>query len=152
MILSQEDFEAIIGDSTKRIEGDIKWAEDEEHSPAIDFRVEILSEVGYPLFLKGRYNPLSEKLSYHIIHKGVGRIYGLDLGQDHKNPDGFFIGEKHKHRWKELERDKVAYVPADITAPSNQPVMVWQQFCLEAQIIHNGSLQTPPPFQYDLFI
>ncbi len=152
MILSQEEFEAIIGDLTKRIDGDIKWSEDEEHSPAIDFRVEILSEVGYPLFLKGRYNALSEKLSYHIIHKGVGRIYGLDLGQDHKNPDGRFVGEKHKHRWKELERDKVAYVPADITASANQPVTVWQQFCLEAQIIHNGSLQTPPAFQYDLFI
>jgi len=152
MVLEQEEFEAIIEDVTKRIEGDIKWSEDEDHSPASEFRVEVLSDIGYPLFLKGRYNPLTSKLSYHIIHKGVGRIYGLDLGQDHKNPDGTYVGEKHKHRWTILEKDKVAYVPSDITALADTPVLVWQQFCLEAKIKHDGILQSPLPFQYDLFL
>jgi hypothetical protein len=151
MYLSQDEFEQIINDSTKRIEGDIKWLEDEDHSPAVEFRVEIQSDAGYPLFLKGRFNPLSEKLSYHIIHTGVGRIYGLDLGQDHRNPDGNAVGEKHKHRWRELVRDKEAYVPSDITSPATSPELVWEQFCEEAKIIHEGKMLPPPPLQYVLF-
>ena len=40
------------------------------------------------------YSPTSGKLSYAIIHRIVGRIYGLDLGADHRNPVGEVVGEK----------------------------------------------------------
>ena len=29
---------------------------------------------------------------------------------------------------------------------------VWQQFCREAEIIHNGTMQAPPDQQLDLFL
>lgn len=150
MVLSQAEFEELIADPKKYIEGDIAWAQ--ERSPWLGFRVEIASPAGYPLFLKGSYNPIIAALSYHIIHRISGRIYGLDLGKDHRNPDGQRIGEKHKHRWYEPLRDKQAYIPPDITAPATQPERVWDEFCQEAKVVHNGTMAPPPAQQLGLFL
>lgn len=151
-MLSQDEFEELIENNSKRIEGNITWLHDQDHYPTVEFRVEVVSDVSYPITIKGSYNGLAQKLSYVIIHRAAGRIYGLDLGQDHKNPDGEQVGEKHKHRWDELYRDKKAYVPPDITAPITDPVKIWQQFCLESKITHNGIMENPPPLQLDLFL
>jgi len=149
-VLSQEEFEELIGDPEKYIEGNIDWAQ--ERSPWLGFRVEITSAAGYPLFLKGSCNPIIGALSYHIIHRTVGRIYGLDLGKDHRNPDGKRIGEKHKHRWYEPLRDKQAYVPSDITSCATDPEKVWEEFCQEAKLTHNGTMAPLPDQQLDLFL
>lgn len=61
------------------------------------------------------------------------------------------LPEDHKHRWTEQYRDKQAYVPGDITAHQSDPVSVWSQFCAEARITHNGTMQDPPKFQGELF-
>lgn len=53
------------------------------------------------------------------------------------------VGELHKHRWSESTADKEAYVPKDITATVDDPVTVWEQFCAEASITHEGRLATP---------
>jgi hypothetical protein len=151
MPLTQNEFEAIISDPSKRIEGDIAWTDDEDHSPSVEFRVEVASDLGYPLFIRGSYNGLAHTLTFALIHRGAGRIYGLDLGKDHHNPDCNNVGEKHKHRWREAVRDKEAYVPKDITAPATVPPQVWQQFCNEALIEHRGRLQAPPPIQLGIF-
>jgi hypothetical protein len=142
-MLNQQEFEAILGDESKRIEGDIAWRDDPEHSPAREFRVELRSDVGWPLFVVGRFNPWAGTLTYALIHRGAGRIYGLDLGADHHNPGCEYMGRKHKHRWTEAFRDKEAYVPPDITEPWDQPVRVWRQFCDEARIAHTGALFEP---------
>lgn len=147
----QTEFEALIADSTKHIIGDINWSEDEDHSPAVEFRAEVQSDAGYPIFIKGSYNQLARTLSYTLVHRASGRIYALDLGKDHHNPCCTMVGEKHKHRWNDTQRDKEAYVPDDITAPVTDPVTVWQQFCLEAIIRHDGVLHQPPPVQKELF-
>lgn len=147
-MLTQEEFEELIADPSKSIEGDIIWAQ--ARSPWSGFRAEIISPAGYPLFLKGSYNPIIATLSYHIIHRTIGRIYGLDLGKDHRNPDGQRIGEKHKHRWYEPLRDKQAYIPPDITALATEPEKVWEEFCQEAKLIHNGTM-APPHTQLGLF-
>ena len=74
------------------------------------------------------------------------------MGKDHHNPSCNLVGEKHKHSWKEQLKDKEAYVPDDITAPVTDPVAVWEQFCTEAHIIHNGEMHTPHrPYQGELF-
>ncbi|HME00637.1 MAG TPA: hypothetical protein VKM93_25310 [Terriglobia bacterium] len=138
--MTQGEFEAIIADISKRIDGEISWGEDEDHSPAVEFRAEISSEAGYPLFVRGSYNSEARKLSYVLIHRGEGRIYGLCLGIDHHNPRCDHVGDRHKHRWSEGQRDKQAYVPPDITAPVDDPVAAWTQFCAEARITHNGML------------
>jgi len=148
--ITQAEFEALIADPSKRIEGDISWDEDEDHSPAVEFRKEVTSTPGYPLFVRASFNSLARTLSYALIHRATGRIYALDLGKDHHNPSCTTVGEKHKHRWRESMRDKEAYVPADITAAASDPVRVWRQFCAEAAITHSGELHAPPAVQWEL--
>ena len=140
----QNEFEILIADATKKIVSDISWVEDEDHSPAVEFRADVASEAGYPIFVRGSYNATALTLTYALIHRGSGRIYALDLGKDHHNPDCPYVGEKHKHRWNETVRDKEAYVPPDITAVVTDPVAVWQQFCKEAKIQHDGKMLQPP--------
>ena len=145
MPLSQQEFEAILADDTKEINGIIVWRRALNHSPAEEFRVEVASSAGYPLFVKGWFNSFSEKLSYSIVYQGVGRIYGLDMGADHRNPNGNRVGNKHKNYWLQGFRDKWAYVPADITETWNHPVEVWRQFCVEARLTHSDIMTRPAP-------
>lgn len=148
--MNQTDFEALLNDMTKRIVSDITWVNDEDHSPTVEFRVEVESDAGYPIFIKGSFNRLAGALSYTLVHRGSGRIYALDLGKDHHNPKCDNTGEKHKHRWNEPLRDKEAYVPSDITAPVTDPIAVWVQFCGEANIQHRGAMHHPPPIQMEI--
>ncbi len=151
MTLTNTEFETILQDESKRIAGDLLWSEDEDHSPSVEFRAEVISDAGWPLFVRGSYNPLIPALSYVMILKTAGRVYGLDLGKDHHNPLCDQVGERHKHRWTEQFRDKEAYVPGDITAPATDPAEAWRQFCLEAKLTHEGELKPPPLRQGDLF-
>lgn len=151
-MLPQDEFEEIICDPSKRVDGNITWQTDQSHALWVGFRAEVLSDNSYPLFVKGSYNQAIQALTFALIHSSVGRIYALDLGKDHKNPGGVRVGEKHKHRWDETLRDKEAYAPTDITAPANQPINVWQQFCQEAIITHNGIMLPPPAWQPGLFL
>jgi len=111
----------------------------------------VQSDAGWPLFIKASYNPLIPALSIALISQSAGRIYALDLGKDHHNPDCHQVGEKHKHRWSEQFRDKKAYVPDDISGTACDPKLVWQQFCAETNLSHNGTLAAPPPFQEELY-
>lgn len=151
MSLTNTEFDTILDDPSKVITDPIAWQEDEDHSPSLEFRAEVHSNAGWPLFIKATYNPLIPALSYALILKTVGRVYALDLGKDHHNPQCNRIGEKHKHRWTEQFRDKEAYVPEDITAPATDPVEVWNQFCREAKLTHSGTMAGPPPMTGDLF-
>jgi hypothetical protein len=151
MALTLTEFETMLADTTKRIEGDIVWQEDEDRSPCLEFRAEIQSDSGWPLFVRGSYNPLIPALSYVLLLKTTGRIYGLDLGKDHHNPQCQQVGEKHKHRWSEQFRDKEAYAPDDIAAPASDPAAVWVQFCGEAAIMHQGRMTPPPARTGDFF-
>ncbi|MDK2412484.1 hypothetical protein QHH03_25615 [Aphanizomenon sp. 202] len=58
-MLTQAEFEEFINYTTKQIDGDILWIEDEDHSPAVEFRVELTSNPGYPIFVKGSYNSVT---------------------------------------------------------------------------------------------
>lgn len=140
---TEAEFATLLADASKAIHCDISWSEDEDHSPAVEFRVEIISEPGYPLFVRGSFNPLARTLTYAIIHASSRRIYALDLGKDHHNPSCSNVGEKHKHRWTDQFRDKEAYAPADITHPVTSPVEVWKEFCAEAKITHRGVMHPP---------
>ncbi|MDZ7754469.1 MAG: hypothetical protein U5S82_23180 [Gammaproteobacteria bacterium] len=153
MALTNAEFASILEDNSKEINGGIEWTEDEDHSPAVEFRVEIHSDVGWPLFVRGSYNRYAGTLSYMLILKTDGRIYGLDMGKDHHNPECTQVGEKHKHSWTEQFRDKEAYVPEDITTLATEPVAVWEQFCAEAKIKHvGGRLAQPPAVQEELLL
>ncbi len=141
--MSQQEYDAIIDDRTKVIEADIVW-EGAGNSLTREFRMDIASDEGHPIFVKGWYNPRSGKLSFSIIHRTVGgRIYGLDLGAEHYNPDGKPVGEKHKNYWVSGYRDKWAYVPDDITGTWDRPIQVWEQFCAEVSLSHSGTIRHP---------
>ena len=143
MPLTNAEFAAIMTDE-KQISGNIVWNEDESHSPARVFRAEVESAAGWSLFVQGRYNPLAGTLTYALILRTEGRIYGLCMGKDHHNPQCNQVGEKHKHRWSEQYRDKEAYIPNDVTASVSEPADVWKQFCGEAGIEHHGWMDAPP--------
>ena len=149
MPMTSVEFEVLLADETKQIDGDLRWSDDEDHSPAVQFRTDVQSKAGYPIFVNGRFNRLAETLSFTLIHRGTGRIYGLDLGADHHNPTCELVGEKHKHRWTDSHGDKVAYAPSDITAGATDPIDAWQQFCREAKIRHVGVLHDPPAMQLE---
>ena len=151
MNFTEAELAVLLADSGKAISGDISWSEDEDHSPAVEFRAEISSQTGYPLFVRGSFNPLAQTLTYAIIHASSRRIYALDLGKVHHNPSCTNVGEKHKHRWTDRFRDKDAYVPDDITQPAGDPVAVWTEFCAEAKITHLGVMNAPPAQQPSLF-
>lgn len=140
--LTQAEFDVMITDPDKTIDGDLDWSHDTDHSSAVEFRAKIRSGAGYQLFINGRYNPFAETLSFTLVFQGR-RVYALDLGAEHTNPDRTRVGTKHKHRWRTGLRDKWAYVPEDITAPWTKPIDVWKQFCAEAAIVHNGKLNPP---------
>ena len=53
MTLTNAEFDTILDDLSKRIGGDIVWREDEDHSPSVEFRAEIQSDMGWPLFVRG---------------------------------------------------------------------------------------------------
>lgn len=154
MSLRNAEFEGILRDTSKTIEGDIIWKPDPKNDIWLKFKAEILSEgEAHQLSIRGTYNSLIRSLSYHIICLPHGRIYGLDMGKDHRNPStGKLVGEKHKHRWTEIYRDREAYVPPDITASASEPVKVWRQFCEEATIRHNGVMHSIPEQQMDMFL
>ncbi|HPA46009.1 MAG TPA: hypothetical protein PK395_09620 [bacterium] len=143
MTVTNTEFDAILNNTSKRVEGDIVWVQDEDHSPSLEFLAGVQSDAGWPLFVRGSYNPLIPALSYVLILKTTGRVYGLDLGKDHHNPQCIQIGEKHKHSWTEQFRDKEAYVSEDIMATASDPVAVWREFCAEANLIHNGTMRQP---------
>ena len=144
MEFTETELDALLADTTKTVVGDITWTEDEDHSPTLEFRAEITSQSGYPLFVRGSYNSLAQTLTYAIIHASSRRIYALDLGKDHHNPSCTHVGDKHKHRWTDRFRDKDAYVPDDITQPATNPFAVWKEFCAEAKITHQGVMHAPP--------
>ena len=85
MTLSDADFASILEDKSKKIIGDIEWLEDEDHSSSVEFRAEVKSEKGWPLFIKGSYNSLAMALTYALILLTDGRIYGLNFGKEHIN-------------------------------------------------------------------
>ena len=149
MPLTDAEFAALMTDR-KQISGNIVWGKDEGHSPARVFRAEVESAAGWSLFVQGRYNPLAGTLTYALILRTEGRIYGLCMGKDHHNPQCNQVGEKHKHRWSERYRDKEAYLPNDITASVSDPVAVWEQFCDEAGIEHDGRMN-PPLQAWEIF-
>ena len=141
--LSESDVLAIIGDTSKVIEGDIEWQAQTTMRHAQRFRVPVSSEVWDGLMLQGWFSPAARKLSYTLFIPEHGRIYGLDLGAEHVNPDGERVVGTHKVRWTAEHGDRLGYVPADITVDWSEPVLVWQQFCAEANLSHVGTIVAP---------
>lgn len=152
MVLTQEEFDEILSNKTKKITENITWVGDKKNSETVKFRVPVVSDHDYPIFVDGSYNRYLERLSYKIIHREIGRrIYGLDMGKEHRNPDGIMVGENHIHKWSEEYEDRKAYsVQQCISSPANKPLEVWKEFCAEANIDFQGVMEEIPPVQLEI--
>ncbi len=142
-MLTEAVVNAIVADTTKVIESDIVWEPDENIRGAQQFRVRVGSVERRDLVLRGWFNHLAGKLSYTLFVPQFGRIYGLDLGANHKNKNGEWLIGTHKVRWTPEDLDKRAYAPEDITAGWWEPGIVWDQFCTEANLRHTGTMIGP---------
>lgn len=153
MSFSESEFQILLLDQSKEILGNITWEEDKNHKNSFIFKTDVDSTPKYPIYLKGSFNFKRGTLGFSIIHRDVGRIYGLDMGQTHRNrATGKKSGRVHKHRWTDLYRDQDTYVPTDITKPYNDVVGVWREFCIESNIRHMGQmLGLPDSTQINLF-
>ena len=143
-MLTDAEWRAIMADESKRIQGDLEWDEEEGRSPVQRFRTEVTSAAGRPLAVQGRYNPLTGSLSYALILRTEGRIYGLDMGKEHHNPRCDRVGAVHTHSWSERFRDQEAHAPRGAAARDADPVAAWARFCAAARIAHDGLLERPP--------
>ena len=141
--LSESDVLAIVADTGKVIEADIVWEPQSAMRFAQQFRASVSSDRWDGLMLQGWFSPAARKLSYTLFIPEHGRIYGLDLGAEHINPDGERLRGTHKVRWTEEHEDRFAYTPEDITAEWWQPTLAWQQFCAEAHLRHAGTIVGP---------
>ena len=74
MPLTDAEFTTILADDSKRVPGDVTWKEDEDRSPALEFRVDVESTNRWPLLFKGCYNPAAGTPTYALILKTAGRI------------------------------------------------------------------------------
>ena len=143
MILSQNEYEIIMSDTSKRIDENISWKVSASHDHAQEFRKNILSELECSLFVNGWWSPLTRKLSYTLILESAGRILGLDIGDYvHHNPTCQSIRGPHIHRWNENHKDKIAD-SAPNTKSWQQPIEAWDQFCCLAVIEHRGKMIEP---------
>ena len=151
--MTQAEFEAILADQTKRIVSDVVWRKpDDGHRQALAFRLDVQNAGDYPLIVNGWYNPLVPSFAVALIHRAVGRIYGLCIGREHHNPTCSNVGaDIHKHAWSDATRDKYAYRPPDISAAADNPVLALREFFQEANIRHEGSIAVLPPRQSTLF-
>ena len=146
-ILSEDEFKAIMSDESKKITKDITWEAKNKSSTKFKFRIKIDSHNGYPIEIDGRYNIITSKLNYAIVHKGISRrIYALDMGQDHANPpDGTLVGTNHIHRWTDKYEDRKAISAEGIIShDSSNPTKVWKEFCNEAKINFQGTMNNIP--------
>lgn len=141
---SQRDLEGLLADRSKQVIGDLAWTDDRSHPPAQGFRADISSDHGWPIWVRGWWQPSSRKLSYTIVHIEAGRIFSWDLGSvPHANPDGTQLEGAHMHLWTDEHSDHLAIVRPDIGLTWEHPLDIWQMFCIEANITHLGVLSPP---------
>ena len=109
---------------------DIYWLGDEDDSPARSFRAEVASNGGWSLFIQGHYNQRAARLTYALILRSVGRIYGLCLGKlTTINFDAHKFSWKHMHRWTERYLGQGSLHSGHNHCPGERPDSgLWRQF------------------------
>lgn len=135
MIPSEADVDALLGTGAK-IRSEFRWM----RVGKTNYKAEVwLADTyeGARVKLVGTFNVRTQNLSYTLVWAGC-RIRSLDVGgPSHPNPDGELLPTPHKHRWTDRYRDRVAYVPLDIT--STQLRGIFYEFLAECNIEMEGA-------------
>lgn len=142
--VTQVEFDALIADRTKRIEGPIAWIPDQSGT-VFEFRVKVISAGGDQLTIKGSHNRKLGKTTYTLF--STDRIFGADYDRKHGDAGSF-----HVHRW-DANRQTSTATKADAGIEiGKDPLRLWKWFCEQAHIKHEGGALAPlPPVQRSLF-
>ncbi len=127
-----EEVRESIDRTTKWVDGNVVLRPASEHPKAYRLRRKVIYDGEREVELNIWFNPEADPTLLQIAYftAGVGRIYGLCMN---KRQAGML---KHKHTGK--RKDDHPYKPQDITALSDDPTAVWEQFCKESALTHYG--------------
>jgi hypothetical protein len=140
--VTQAEFEALIADLTKRIEGTISWSQDKS-GVVFDFRAKVKSDSGDQLSVKGSHNRKLGKTSYTLFT--TDRIFSVDYDRNHGDAGNF-----HIHAWDASRQKCVAMKASGQIEIARDPLRLWKWFCEQAHITHDGVLESLPPLQESL--
>ncbi|HXX69640.1 MAG TPA: hypothetical protein VEK07_20825 [Polyangiaceae bacterium] len=106
----------------------------ERKGPYLKARVAVQSATGYDLAVEVTCNPVVGKISACLFVKGVkpgwARIYGVDVGDDHHNPDCQMAGDPHRHnRWSVVHGCRFASPAPEFTSVTEEMVARFLQEC-----------------------
>jgi hypothetical protein len=145
--VTKGEFDSLLANRAKRIDGDIKWSESKTIPNVLDFRVRVFSTSGYALVIKGSHHLLLKKTSFTLFNQKLGRIFSVDFDRAHGD-----AGNCHLHRWN---GNKLTVIRATASPQiASNPLTLWRWFCEQAGITHNGQLaELPeqPPGQASFF-
>jgi len=116
-------------------------------------RGEVANSVGFDLALEVTWSPKTGKASLCLfarrVKPGWSRLYGIDLGDDHHNPDCNNTGDPHRHnRWSVTYGDRFGSGAPDLKGKSVPEA--FDIFVSECNISVRGAL-TMPSVQGTLF-
>ena len=138
-----DEIDAILDDPSKTINGDIEWLPDPNHPSAWTFRAPVVHSGEAPLAAHGTLQHEQDRLSYLLVLRAAGRIFGICWGYGHLNPSGETVSGPHVHRWTSEHRDRWVEPFDDAGTGASDPTFAWQQFCTHANIVHRGTLHQP---------
>jgi len=148
--VTRREAQAILADNSKRIEGDIVWAQHPDINFAVRFRVRVQCAVDPDIQIAGYYNRENNKLYLNMFRRSDGKPFvRLCMESGHHNPACTEAGDPHLHEWDDDEGDKIAGAVTFDTSGSTQ--QIWREFCAWTGITHEGVLESVPPFQKEMF-
>ena|ERR1044072_7177297 len=142
--MNRQEFETIRDLPDKVITADIEFMPSKGISTSLVFRgIQVENSLGYQIELIGYYKPAIPALVFNFVVEGVGPICRLCVNNTaHGNE-----GRTHKHSLKEetCPDDNLPFAVArnefDLSAQTVNDI--WTKFCLEANILHTGTLKEP---------
>ena len=136
-------------DDTKKIDGDIVWRQHPDIDFSVSFRATVVASNSEEYLLSGYYNRENKKFSLNLFRAGEKPFLRLCMASGHHNPSCAQAGDPHLHQWDDQNGDKIAgAVVFDVHDGMQQ---IWRSFCAWAKIQHNGTFESPPPQQPDMF-
>lgn len=125
--------------AAKRINQDIVWRKRKGYQ---EFAVDVVSEeVEYEMLLKGVVTEATGHLKLNLF-VGPQPVAMLHRGKVHHNPSCERLAAPvHKHRWSDADREKRAYVPADVDPSSFGST--FRSFLKECNIEFSGHFASP---------
>lgn len=140
----QDEIDAILQDPAKTIEGEIRWSPDPQHAAAWTFYMPVAHSGTTPLDARATLRREANTLSYLLVLRGSGRIFGICWGYDHLNPSGEIVSGPHVHKWTSEHLDRWVEPFGGASAGTGDPILAWREFCALAHIAHLGEVHPPP--------